>query len=180
MIAGNRTRRRVHREDGMSNWLRRIRGAIGMGLAWGFAWFSAGMILLAVVGPDAADVPFPIGFGFLGFLGGITFSGVLKLVAGRRRFDEISLPRFSGWGALGGVLLSVIFVVVVALTDDLSFLSNLLFLGPLFGAAGAGCAAGTLALARMAEDGDLLEAGGSEEDGELPEGELKALVGDGG
>ena len=42
----------------MGGWMRRIRGAIGMGLTWAAAWFSAGMALLLVVGFGAADVPF--------------------------------------------------------------------------------------------------------------------------
>lgn len=49
----------------MDNWLRRIRGAIGMGLTWAAAWFGAGIALLLVVGVDAADVPFPIGCSWL-------------------------------------------------------------------------------------------------------------------
>ena len=91
----------------MSRWLRRIRGAIGMGVAWAVAWFAAGMALLVVVGPDAADVPFPLGFGLLGFFAGALFSGVLSLVAGRREFDQLSIPRFAGWGAVGGLVFSV-------------------------------------------------------------------------
>ncbi|MCL7980502.1 MAG: hypothetical protein M8865_11440, partial [marine benthic group bacterium] len=74
----------------MNRWIRRIRGALGLGLTWGLAWFGAGMALLLVVGPDAADVPFPLGFGLLGFLAGVTFSGVLGLVEGRRSFDQMS------------------------------------------------------------------------------------------
>ncbi|MCK7577394.1 MAG: hypothetical protein MZV65_17245 [Chromatiales bacterium] len=64
----------------MQKWLRRIRGAIGMGLTWAAAWFGAGMVLLLIVGLDAADVPFPLFFGLLGFLAGVTFSGILGLV----------------------------------------------------------------------------------------------------
>ncbi len=143
----------------MKKWLRRVRGAIGMGLAWALAWFGAGMILLVIIGPDAADVPFPLGLGMIGFFAGITFSGVLALVEGRRRFDQMSLPRFAGWGALGGLLLSVGFVSLVALfAEGATFLNNLVFLGPLFAAAGAGSASGSLALARRAGDRDLLEA----------------------
>jgi hypothetical protein len=143
----------------LKKWLRRVRGAIGMGLAWALAWFGAGMILLVIIGPDAADVPFPLGLGMIGFFAGITFSGVLALVEGRRRFDQMSLPRFAGWGALGGLLLSVGFVSLVALfAEGATFLNNLVFLGPLFAAAGAGSASGSLALARRAGDRDLLEA----------------------
>jgi hypothetical protein len=130
-----------------------------MGLAWGLAWFAAGMVLLFIVGPDAADVPFPLGFGALGFLAGVSFSGVLGLVEGRRRFDQMSIPRFAGWGAVGGFLFSTLFVSAVALAEDPSFLWNLTFLGPIFAAAGGGSAAGSLALARRADDGIHLGSG---------------------
>jgi len=137
----------------MKKWLRRIRAAIGIGLTWAIAWFGAGMILLLVVGFGAADVPFPLFFALLGFLAGVTFSGVLGIVEGRRRFDQMSLPRFAGWGAVGGLLLSGIFAWAAGLGGEF------LVLGPVFALAGAGSAAGTLALARKAEQRELLDAG---------------------
>ena len=88
----------------MRKWLRRIRGAIGIGLTWALAWFGAGLLLL-VVG-FRADVSFPLFFALLGFLAGVTFSGVLGILGGRRRFDQMSLPRFAMWGGGGGLLLS--------------------------------------------------------------------------
>ena len=139
----------------MSKWLRRIRGALGMGLAWAMAWFTAGMVLLLIVGPDAADVPFPLGFGLLGFLAGATFSGVLGIVGGRRTFDQMSIPRFAGWGAGGGLLFAVIFVLAAGLAG-----SVLLVLGPVFALSSAASAAGSLALARKAEDQELIGGGG--------------------
>jgi len=138
----------------MRNWLRRIRGAIGMGLTWAVAWFGAGMVLLLIVGPEAADVPFPLGFGMFGFIAGATFSGVLGLIDGRRTFDQMSLPRFAGWGAAGGLLLSAIFVTVAGLGGNV-----LLVLAPVFAISSAASAAGTLALARKAEDRALLGRG---------------------
>lgn len=158
----------------MSKWGRRIRGAFGLGLTWAFAWFAAGMVLLLVVGPDAADVPFPIGFGFLGFLAGLTFSGVLGLVEGRRRFDQMSLPRFALWGGVGGTLFSAAFVAVAGLG-----VGALTLLGPIFGLAGAGCAAGSLALARMAEDEGRQGNGGPLADPGLTGKERRELLGDG-
>ncbi len=139
----------------MEGLLRKVRGAVGMGLTWGAAWFAAGMGLLLVVGPDAADVPFPLGFGFLGFLAGCSFSAVLALVDGRRRFHQMSLPRFTGWGALGGLLLSAVFVPL-ALRGDVW--GGLAVLCPVFTLAGALSAAGTLALARRAGLGETLDA----------------------
>lgn len=123
-----------------------MRGAIGIGLAWGFAWFAAGLALLLIVGPDAADVPFPLGFGLLGMLAGVTFSGVLGIAEGHRSFDQMSLPRFSLWGAVGGMLFSGAFALLAGLGGG-----ALLVLGPVFGGAGAACAAGSLALARKAD-----------------------------
>ena len=137
----------------MKKWLRRIRGAIGMGLTWALAWFVAGLVLLLVVGFGAADVPFPIGFGVFGFLAGVTFSGVLVIIEGRRRFDQMSLRRFAGWGAVGGLLLSGSFALAIRLGGEF------LVLGPVFALAGAGCAAGSLMLARRAEEPESLDAG---------------------
>jgi hypothetical protein len=147
----------------MNKWRRRIRGAIGMGLTWAAAWFGVGMIMLVGIfmatGSTGADVPYPLGFGAFGFVAGVTFSGVLGLVEGRRPFDQMSLPRFAGWGAAGGFFLSAIFVSVVALVEDPAFIQNLMVLGPVFSVAGAGSATGVLVLARRAEDREMLEAG---------------------
>lgn len=132
-------------------WGRRIRAAIGMGLTWAVAWLAAGLGLLVIVGPNAADVPFPLFFGFLGFLAGAVFSILLGTLGRRRRFDEMSVPRFAGWGALGGVLLAGILRLVVG--PDAAFLT----IGPIFTGAGAISAAGTLALARKATKHELAE-----------------------
>ncbi len=144
----------------MDTWMRRLRGAVGMGLAWAVVWFGAGIALLFVVGFGAADVPFPLGFGFLGFLAGVAFSGVLGVAERRRKFEEMSLPRFAAWGAVGGLLLAAIFVPLAALGAG-----DFLVLAPIFGAASAGCAAGSLALARRAQDLNQVGAGA-----ELPRG----------
>jgi hypothetical protein len=167
----------------VNKWLRRIRGAVGTGLTWAVAWFGAGMImllgLLITTGSTGADVPYPVGFGAFGFVAGVSFSGVLGLVEGRRRFDEMSLPRFAGWGAAGSFLLSVTFVLAVALVEDPSFLGNLVVLGPVFAVAGAGSAAGSLALARSVEDRELLATSEDVAEVGLSEGEARQLLGGG-
>lgn len=154
--------------------LRRLRGAIGMGLTWAFAWFGAGLVLLLVVGPDAADVPFPLGFGVFGFVAGAVFSGVLAVVEGRRRFDQMSLPRFAGWGAVGGLVLSGIFAGIGALAGESV---EILVLSAVFGLAGAGSAAGSLALARKVAVGDLPHAGEGRTEVELSGREAGGLPG---
>lgn len=151
----------------MKQWQRRIRAALGIGFTWALVWLGAGMILLLVVGFGAADVPFPLFFGLLGFLAGATFSGVLAFAEGHRRFDQMSLPRFAGWGAVGGLLLSGLLGVGLG--------GDILVLAPVLAVAGAASAAGSLALARRAQ-GKALSVGrvdaGSPAPPESPEREL--------
>jgi hypothetical protein len=135
----------------MQKWVRRIRGAIGMGLTWGAAWSVAGLIPRWVFGFNA-DVPFPIVFGALGFVAGVVFSGLLVLFERRRTFDQMSLPRFAAWGAMGGFLLSAIFARAASLGPG-----DVLAIAPTFAAACAACASGSLALARRAASRELLD-----------------------
>jgi hypothetical protein len=151
----------------MKKWGRRIRAALRMGLTWGAAWFGAGILLARVPG-FYSDLPFALLFAPLGFLTGIIFSGILVVIAGRRRFDRMSLSRFAGWGAVSGLLLSGIFVVGAAVRGD-SLWGEFLVFGPALAMASAVCAAGSLAVARRAEKGVL---GGPSED--LAEAELTA------
>lgn len=163
----------------METWLRRMRGALGMALIWGLAWFTGGMVLLLIVGPDAADVPFPLFFGLLGFLAGALFSGILGLIERGRGFHQLSLPRFAGWGAAAGLLFSVLFALTVTLIGAGAMLDDLLFLAPLFAAIGAASAGGTLALARAADDRALLEGGLDLGEPESEEGERRRRLGGG-
>ena len=139
----------------MGKWLRRIRGAIGMGFTWGAAWGAAGTVL-AVVTRFQADAPFPLIFGVLGFFAGVVFSALLALTDGRRRWDQMSLPRFAGWGAMGGLLLAAVFAKAASLGWG-----DVLVIAPTFAAACAVCASGSLAVARRAVRAELP---GSDED----------------
>ena len=138
----------------MQKWLRRIRGASGMGFAWGAAWSFAGLVPRWVFGMNA-DAPFPIIFGVLGFCAGVTFAGLLVLTEGRRRFDQMSLPRFAAWGAVGGLLLSALFAGAVSLGWK-----DVLAVAPTFALASAVCASGSLAVARRAVRRELPDSRG--------------------
>jgi hypothetical protein len=109
-VPERRTRDLDSQEAEVQHWLRRIRGAIGIGLTWAAAWFGAGILLARVPG-FYSDLPFALLFAPLGFVTGIIFSGILVVIERRRRFDRVSLSRFAGWGAVSGLLLSGIFVV---------------------------------------------------------------------
>ena len=128
----------------MGKWLRRIRGAIGMGFTWAAAWSAAGFVPRWVFGIES-DLPFPLLFGALGFFAGGTFSGILMLTESRRRLDQLSLPRFAAWGAIGGLLLSALFVRGASYG-----LGEVLAITTTFAVACAVSAAGSLALARRA------------------------------
>ena len=145
----------------MKKWLRQIRAAFGMGLTWAAGWgFVGGLIELALnVFPNLPlsflDMWVPM-LAVPGFLGGLAFSTILRLGEGRRRFDELSLPRFGAWGAVGGL---VVGAYVVALPGAGVPLTALLAIVGVTSLIGAASAVGSLALARMADDRELLNAG---------------------
>src|SRR3954468_2183233 len=133
----------------MQTWLARVRGALGMGVTWAAAWFVAGSLPRWVFGFNP-DAPLPLVFGVFGFIAGVVFSAVLALTERRRRFDELSLPRFAGWGAVGGVLLSGVVAKIASLAWG-----DVLALAPTLIVASAVCASGSLALAKRAASREL-------------------------
>ena len=137
----------------MRNLMRRIRGALGMGLTWGAAWAVVGMIPRWILGFNP-DAPFPLIFGVLGFFAGVVFSAILALTEGRRRLDEMSVPRFAALGATGGLLLSAFFAKAASLE-----LGDVLLVAPAFALASAVCAAGSIALAKRPVSEKLLDGG---------------------
>jgi hypothetical protein len=138
----------------MQNWMRRIRGAIGIGLGWAAAWFIAGSVPRWVFGFNT-DLPFPLVFGVLGFIGGLIFAVVLPLTERRRGFDQMTIGRFAVWGAISGVLLSAIFARIASLGAG-----DVLIIAPTFAIACAVCASGSLVLARRAKIRELPDVRG--------------------
>lgn len=86
--------------------LRRLRGALVVGLVWGGAWaVVGGAIMEGIVDPRGAVVDmWPQLLGMVGFLGGVIFAGLVGLAGRRRSLDEFSHAEFAGLGALAGVL----------------------------------------------------------------------------
>ena len=141
-----------------------------MGFIWAAAWFAAGLVPRWVFGFNA-DVPFPLVFGVLGFMAGVIFSGVLTLSEGRRGFDRLTLPRFAGWGAMGGLLLSALFAKIASLGWG-----DVLVIAPTFALASAVCASGSLALARRAETLELPDISGETAEAELANNDKRNLL----
>ena len=149
----------------MRKWLRRIRGAIGLGFTWAAGCSAAGLVPRWVFGVNT-DVPIPLVFGVFGLIAGVTFSGLLVLTEGRRRFDQMSLPRFAGRGAMGGLLLSALWAKAASLGWG-----DLLAIAPTFALASAICASGSLALARRAVRRELPDISGDAAEAELTDHE---------
>ena len=160
----------------MKKWLKRIRGAVGTALTWAVVWGGVGtiygLLILAISGGGPGVlVGNALALAMIGFVGGAIFSTVLGITEGRRRFDEMSLPRFAAWGAVGGLLLSVLLIADGAAGGATAGI----FYGvlPLLA---AGSAAGSLALARRADDRELLEHGADVADIGLTEEERRELL----
>jgi hypothetical protein len=119
-----------------------------MGFTWAAAWFAAGLVPRWVFGFNA-NVPFPLVFGVFGFIAGITFSGLLVLTEGRRRFDQMSLPRFAG-----GVPRAA-FCYRPSSPRPPPWPGDVLMIAPTFALACAVCASGSLAAARRAARREL-------------------------
>ncbi len=164
----------------MKKWLKRIRGAVRMGLTWAAAWSVAGTMIRIVTleiiggtlrGPDyslvSALIALPVVFGVMGFIGGATFSMALGTAEGRRWFAEMSLHRVAAWGAVGGLLLSMLILGSEAWTVVVPGVMALL---------GAASAAGSLAVARRADDRELLEHGADVADIGLTAEEKRELL----
>lgn len=144
----------MDREVVVPNWLRRVRGVIGMGLLWAAGGAALGGLIelldnvlpggLAMAG--AVDI-WPPALAILGFRRGVLFAVVLGIARGRRRFEELSLAQFASWGAVAGLMLGVI---AMAQGAGLAFVATTTLLS-------AAAGAGSLALARMARGQQLLD-----------------------
>lgn len=178
----------------MNKWLRRIRGAVGMGLTWAVGWALGGVLIgvTSVLLPglpwdsffEVFDAPLPA-LAIPGFVGGALFSIVLGIAGRRRTFHELSLPRFAAWGAVGGLLLILfpfaLVTVGLASTEGGKFDAwhiIAVISGP-FIFLSALSAAGSLMLARMGEDRDSVEASENGPQAGRAQGEAPELLGAG-
>ena len=175
----------------MKKSLRRIRGALGMGMTWAVGWALAG-VLIGVTSRllpglpwdsffEVFDAPLPA-LAIPGFVAGALFSAVLGIAGRHRRFDQLSLPRFAAWGALGGLLLSL----VPAAAAAVGFLTigpgvdlwrvTAVMSGPLT-LLSAVSASGSLMLARRAEGRESLKINADATEVGLAAGERGELLG---
>ncbi|HEX6369926.1 MAG TPA: hypothetical protein VF006_13485 [Longimicrobium sp.] len=144
----------------MKKWLRRIRGAVGMGLTWALVWGPVAVLIGMFVDPDGSMDEMWVAIGaYPGFLGGVVFSMVLAIAARRRSLHELSLSRVAAWGAAAGLLVGALPFMIGEPTSERSvWLLALVVIGSIT-VLSAVSAAGSLALARRAGKRALPGAG---------------------
>jgi hypothetical protein len=161
-----------------------------MGLTWAAGWAIAGVLIgvSSILLPglpwdsffEVFDAPLPA-LAIPGFFAGVFFSIVLGIAGRRRKFSELSLPRFAAWGAVGGLLLTLFpFALVgvgLASTEGsrLGAWQILAVISGPFILLSAVSAAGSLMLARRAENRESLEGSDVTELG-LAERETQELL----
>ncbi len=159
----------------MSKWLRRIRGAIFMGLTWAVIWMPAGLLVGSIVDPDGAmDEPWILVGALPGFLAGVMFSLVLGIAASRRRLDELSVAKVGGWGAVAGLVIGSLPFLIGDYNPNVPRILPLVVLGSIT-ALSALSAAGSLVLARKSVRPGVGEIGAGMPEFEVAEREAEEL-----
>jgi hypothetical protein len=131
-----------------------------MGLTWAVGWAVVGGGLMeGIVDRHGAILDmWPQTLAIPGFLGGVAFSIVLGVAEGRRRFEELSLPRFAVWGAVAGALLGALALAAGALPAVFPlWLRAAVVIGPVT-VLNAVSASASLALAKKAVGRELPDA----------------------
>jgi hypothetical protein len=161
----------------MKQWLRRVRGILGLGSLWGLAGSAVGAIVGIVarffggLPPGDYLIDWVLGAGGLGFVLGAGFAGFLTMMEGRRTLEELSPGRAAVWGALAGASVPALWFLLF-----FSFFSGplrsvlpiaemfpvLLGAAGAYGALSAGLASATVWVARRAPS-QLLPGGASDE-----------------
>jgi hypothetical protein len=162
----------------MKRWLRRVRGAVGMGLLWALVWAPVAVLIgTQLVDPDDSmdEMWWMIG-ALPGLLCGVAFSALLGVAARRRRLEELSVARVGGWGAAAGLLIGVL-PFLLGDRDGRPMWPLALAVIASFTLLSALSAAGSLALAQRAQKREPLDGGAGPDDVGLTEGEVQELLG---
>jgi hypothetical protein len=128
---------------------------------WAALWAVVAVLIGLAIDPDGSmDEMWPAIGAYPGFLGGVVFSVVLGVAARRRRLDDLSLARVGAWGALAGLLVGTLpFLVGEPTTEVPLWLLALGVIGTIT-LLSAASAAGSLAIARRADDRSDRSTGG--------------------
>ena len=149
----------------MKGLLRRLRGIIGMGLAWaaGLGLVGSAIGLLGFLTGDGFVTGLALTGAFIGFVAGSGFGAILSLTEGRRGLEDLSLKRVALWGGLGGALVACATNLLGGGGLVWDFVVSVALLG-------AGLSSGSVAIAKRAHRKEL-NAGDDEPPPALEEGQ---------
>lgn len=143
----------------MKKWLRRVRGAVGLGITWALCWAPVAVLIGFIVDPDGSlDEMWPAIGAYPGFLGGVIFSIVLGIAARHRRLDELSVRGTAAWGALAGLIVGTLPFLIGEPGTERVWLLATVVIGTITTLSAASAAA-SLALAQRAERRAIPPAG---------------------
>jgi hypothetical protein len=140
----------------MTQWLKRVRGAVGTGVIWALAWAPVAVIVgTQIIDPDNSmdEMWFMVG-ALPGFLAGIVFSLLLSRLARSRTLSDLSIARTGMWGALAGAAIGVL-PFVLGDTGGRPWIALAAGVIGTFASVSALSASGSLALAQRAERREL-------------------------
>lgn len=91
----------------MKDWVKTIRGAFLMGLAWAIAWAPVAIIIgVTIIDPDnSMDEMWVVVGAYPGFLCGVLF---YAMADPRRRLTSVSLSRAAALGAVAGLIVGAL------------------------------------------------------------------------
>lgn len=127
----------------MNRLLKRVRGILGTAFTWAIAWIGLGAGLGVLAGFPLRYLPqMALNSSVAGFMAGASFAVILSVAERNHSLEDLSLRRVALWGAVGGLILSVI---PMAFGVPVPYL-----LGPLVinSGIGAAMASGSVVLAR--------------------------------
>ena len=141
-----------------STWLKRVRTAALMGLAWAVVWAPVAVLIgTLIIDPDNSMDEMWVAVGaYPGFLCGVLFSAMLGMPESLRKFGEITLGRASALGALSGLLVGTFPFLVGSSTSQLPLWQLALLVIGSFAVMSAISAVISALLARKASKRELL------------------------
>jgi len=163
----------------MGNLTRRLRGAFGTAVTWSVSWALAGPVVSFLAFLVIPDLRLERFFDVLpmlmtmaagsGFVGGGLFSLALGVVYRRKAVGELKPVRMGVWGALAGMLLPLVAMLISAAAGEGpvyfdTLATTLITTGTLGLATGAG-------MVKLAQRGDRQIGGGEASDRSLPPAE---------
>lgn len=134
----------------MTGILRRIRGIIGTGITWAFGWAGVLVAVHLIGGFSLQYIGQTVFAGLVwGFVAGGGFGLVLSIAERRHTLGDLSLWRVALWGGMGGSILFLLTLLLVALAGSPT--SGVMGAFVITVLLGAGFASGSVALAKRAD-----------------------------